>query len=93
MPPPLQPARKGVSVQIATVMPVHAVIGMTIKYHIEFQEQVASKSVLIDLLFVSSLLQLSLTRKGRGRKIFAHASRANFKIPPQSLPSSYAYEM
>ena len=35
----------------------YAVICLTMKLHIEFQEQVATKSVLIDLLFVSSLLQ------------------------------------
>ena len=34
-------------------MPVHAVIGLTMKYHIEFQQvHVATKSVLIDLYTV-----------------------------------------
>ena len=35
--PPPQPARKGASAPTARTMPVHAVIGLTMKY-IEFQE-------------------------------------------------------
>ena len=36
--PPPQPARKGASAPTARAMPVHAVIGLTMKYHIEFRE-------------------------------------------------------
>ena len=38
VPPPPKPARKGASAPTASAMPVHAVIGLTMKYHIEFQE-------------------------------------------------------
>ena len=35
---PPQPARKGASAPTVTAMPVHAVIGLTMKYHIEFRK-------------------------------------------------------
>ena len=54
MPPP-QPDGKGGSAPTARAMPVHAVLGLTMKYHMKFQGQVATKSVLVDLPPVSSL--------------------------------------
>ena len=57
----------------ARAMPVHAVLGLTMKYHMKFQGQVATKSVLVDLPPVSSLAQprnsgqvSKITLNGRG---------------------------
>ena len=52
--PPPQPAGKGGSAPTARAMPIHAVLGLIMRYHMKFQEQVAANSVLVDLLLVST---------------------------------------
>ena len=37
-PPPPQPAGKGGSAPTARAMPIHAVLGLTMRYHTKFQE-------------------------------------------------------
>ena len=56
-PPNRVPTGKGGSAPTARAMPVHAVIGLTMRYHKISRISSYTKSVLVDLPFVSSLLQ------------------------------------
>ena len=95
---PPQPAGKGGSVPTVRAMPIHAVLGLTMKYH----EWVATKSVLVDLPLVFSLTQprnscqlwssTKIMLNGRGfnekwvgLKFFVRAVHAIISISPPNL--------
>ena len=106
--PPPQPARKGASAQTARAMPVHAVIGLTMKYSRTSSYKVCSDRLTVRF-FIATTKKLRpdtvihakrawFTHKsGRGRKIFARASRANITMPPppnhHHLPTPMIFEV
>ena len=81
-PPPPQPSRNGASAPTARAMPVHAVIGLTMKYHIEFQEQVATKSILIPDTVINAKRAWFIPKVG----VVAKFSLTNTTMPPPPPP-------